>query len=95
MTRGVRIAAGVVQGIAFAAQLPVVAVSTLATLAAGAMRETGYACIMAALDARMAEVYWGVYRQAQDGLSRLQGVSPLCPIQTETTRPPTSRKTPD
>ena len=65
---GVRIAASVVQGIAFAAGLPVVAVSTLATLAHGAMAESGEAQVMVALDARMSEVYWGVYRQGDGGL---------------------------
>ena len=59
---GVRIAVGVAQGIAFAADLPVVPVSTLAALALGAARETGHRCIAAALDARMGEVYWGCYR---------------------------------
>src|SRR5210317_2339103 len=37
---GVRIAASMVQGIAFAADLPVVPVSTLAALALGGMRES-------------------------------------------------------
>ena len=58
---GVRIAVGVAQGIAFAADLPVVPVSTLAALALGAARATGRARIAAALDARMGEVYWGCY----------------------------------
>jgi len=58
---GVRIAVGIVQGIAFAADLPVVPVSTLAALALGAGRETGQTRIAAALDARMGEVYWGCY----------------------------------
>jgi tRNA threonylcarbamoyladenosine biosynthesis protein TsaB len=75
---GVRIAASVVQGIAFAADLPVVAVSTLATLAQGAMRETGENHVMSALDARMAEVYWGLYAREPDGLPRLQGEECVC-----------------
>jgi tRNA threonylcarbamoyladenosine biosynthesis protein TsaB len=75
---GVRIAASVVQGIAFAADLPVVAVSTLATLAQGAMRETAEHRVMAALDARMAEVYWGLYAREPDGLPRLQGEECVC-----------------
>ncbi len=58
---GVRIAVGIAQGIAFAADLPVVPVSTLAVLALGAAREIGQARIAVALDARMGEVYWGVY----------------------------------
>ena len=69
-----RIAASVAQGIAFAADLPVVAVSTLATLALGAMRETGEQRVLAALDARMAEVYWGLYQREPDGPPRLQGI---------------------
>ena len=54
---GVRVAAGIAQGIAFAADLPVVPISTLAALALGAARETGHVQIAAALDARMGEVY--------------------------------------
>ena len=75
---GVRIAASVAQGIAFAADLPVVAVSTLATLALGAMRETGENRVMAALDARMAEVYWGIYAREPDALPVLQGEECVC-----------------
>lgn len=58
---GVRVAVGVTQGIAFAANLPVVPVSTLAALALSTARETGASHIAAALDARMGEVYWGTY----------------------------------
>ena len=64
---GVRIAASVIQGIAFAADLPVVAVSTLAALAAGGARESGQANILAALDARKDEVYFAAYRFTADG----------------------------
>jgi tRNA threonylcarbamoyladenosine biosynthesis protein TsaB len=70
---GVRIAASAAQGIAFGANLPVVPVSTLAALAGGAMRETGEAHAMVALDARMAEVYWGVYARETGELPVLQG----------------------
>ena len=58
---GVRVAAGVAQGIAFAAGLPVVPISTLAAMALGAGRETGHPQLAVALDARMGEVYWGTY----------------------------------
>ena len=75
---GLRIAAAVIQGIAFAADLPVVPVSTLATLAQGGMRESGQANMLAALDARKAEVYWGVYRQTDNGLAALQGEERVC-----------------
>lgn len=70
---GVRIATGVAQGLAFAAGLPVVPVSTLAALAQGAMRELGWEKVAAALDARMEEVYWGCYARDADGVMRLAG----------------------
>ncbi len=55
---GVRIAASVVQGIAFAADLPVLPVSTLTALAQGAWRERETPRVLAAIDARMGELYW-------------------------------------
>jgi tRNA threonylcarbamoyladenosine biosynthesis protein TsaB len=58
---GVRIAAGVIQGLALASDLPVVPVSTLAALAQSAFRPEEPECIIAALDARMGEVYLGIY----------------------------------
>jgi tRNA threonylcarbamoyladenosine biosynthesis protein TsaB len=61
---GVRVAVGIAQSVAFAADLPVVPVSTLAALALGAGRETGRGRIAAALDARMGEIYWGAYAVA-------------------------------
>ena len=63
---GVRIAAGVAQGLAFAADLPVIPVSTLATVALGAARASGQTQIAVALDARMGEVYWGTYAITAD-----------------------------
>jgi len=75
---GVRIAASVVQGIAFAADLPVVPVSTLAVLAQGGMRLTDGRQVMAALDARKAEVYWGCYTDAGTGTVALQGEECVC-----------------
>jgi tRNA threonylcarbamoyladenosine biosynthesis protein TsaB len=75
---GVRIAASVVQGVALGADLPVVAVSTLATLAQGAMRETGAAQVLAALDARMNEVYWATYRAAANRFPELLGEESVC-----------------
>jgi tRNA threonylcarbamoyladenosine biosynthesis protein TsaB len=75
---GVRIAASIVQGIAFAAELPVVPVSTLATLALGGWRETGQARVLAALDARKDEVYWGSYLHTDDGMLELQGEEVVC-----------------
>nr|VFJ96912.1 MAG: tRNA threonylcarbamoyl adenosine modification protein YeaZ [Candidatus Kentron sp. H]VFJ97120.1 MAG: tRNA threonylcarbamoyl adenosine modification protein YeaZ [Candidatus Kentron sp. H]VFK02851.1 MAG: tRNA threonylcarbamoyl adenosine modification protein YeaZ [Candidatus Kentron sp. H] len=61
---GVRIATSVAQGLAFGADLPVVPISSLHALAQGAWRERGERNLLAALDARMGEVYWGAYRVA-------------------------------
>lgn len=69
---GVRIAIGVVQGLAFALDRPVLPVSNLAVLAQRALREQGAQQVAAAIDARMDEVYWGCYR-AQQGEMRLLG----------------------
>jgi tRNA threonylcarbamoyladenosine biosynthesis protein TsaB len=63
---GVRIAAGVIQGLALAAELPVVPVSSLAALAQGAITKSD--CLISAIDARMGEVYWGLF-QVRDRLA--------------------------
>jgi tRNA threonylcarbamoyladenosine biosynthesis protein TsaB len=70
---GVRIATGVVQGVAFAADLPVVPVSTLAALAQGHLRATGCRRVLAAYDARMGEVYWAVCEADDEGIMRAAG----------------------
>lgn len=64
---GLRIAAGVTQGLAFGADLPVMPVSSLAALAHGVWREHGADKVLTALDARMHEVYWGAWRVLGEG----------------------------
>ncbi|PRC91507.1 tRNA (adenosine(37)-N6)-threonylcarbamoyltransferase complex dimerization subunit type 1 TsaB [Solimicrobium silvestre] len=59
---GVRTACGVVQGLAFGANLPVIPVVTLLALAEDCRNKTGANHVLAALDARMGEVYWAQYR---------------------------------
>lgn len=63
---GVRISVSVAQGLAFGAGVPVVGVSTLEALACQAIRG-GADQVLACLDARMGEVYWGCYRAGADG----------------------------
>jgi tRNA threonylcarbamoyladenosine biosynthesis protein TsaB len=75
---GLRIAAGVAQGLAFGADLPVAPVSTLAALAQGALRERHQPRVLAVLDARMGEVYWGAYEQGNDGLMQCIGGERVC-----------------
>lgn len=62
---GVRIAVGVIQGLAFASGLPVVGVSNLAAVAQQAADQYAVpagALILVCMDARMNEVYWAIYR---------------------------------
>ncbi|MCF6235911.1 MAG: tRNA (adenosine(37)-N6)-threonylcarbamoyltransferase complex dimerization subunit type 1 TsaB [Gammaproteobacteria bacterium] len=75
---GVRIATGVIQGLALGADLPVVPVSSLAALAQGASRIHRQKNILAAFDARMGEVYWGQYCLADNGLVELLGNELVC-----------------
>jgi tRNA threonylcarbamoyladenosine biosynthesis protein TsaB len=63
---GVRIATGVIQGLAFASELPVVPVSTLAAMAQGAISERK--TIISAIDARMGEIYWALFSIGDDGI---------------------------
>lgn len=75
---GVRIAVGVVQGLAFALERPVLPVSTLATIAQRAYREHAVDQVAVAIDARMDEVYWGCYRASQ-GEMQLLGLEAVLP----------------
>lgn len=67
---GVRIATALVQGMAAALDRPVVPVSTLAAIAQGVHRRTGHRRVLAALDARMGEVYWGAWALDDGGVMR-------------------------
>ncbi|MBL4585131.1 MAG: tRNA (adenosine(37)-N6)-threonylcarbamoyltransferase complex dimerization subunit type 1 TsaB [Pseudomonadales bacterium] len=69
---GVRVGCGVAQGLAFGIDCPVVAVSTLRAMAQGAHRKLGATAVMAVIDARMKEIYWGVF-----GLDQQNHMQPL------------------
>ncbi|MEQ1591730.1 MAG: tRNA (adenosine(37)-N6)-threonylcarbamoyltransferase complex dimerization subunit type 1 TsaB [Thiobacillaceae bacterium] len=60
---GLRIACAVTQGLALGADLPVVGISTLESIA----QQTDAARVLTVLDARMAEVYWAAYERAASG----------------------------
>ena len=75
---GVRIGVGFVKGLAMGLDRPVVAVSSLAMLAQGAIRLHGADQVLAAIDARMNEVYFCRYAVA-DGLAVAQGEALVAP----------------
>jgi len=73
---GVRIATGVIQGLALAAGRPVIGISTLASLAQS--RADTHHQVIAAIDARMHEVYWGCYRRDNSGCMELLNEERVC-----------------
>jgi len=84
---GVRIATGVIQGIALGADLPVVPVSTLAAIAqdffdnnSKAQAElSAFNVAFTAMDARMGEIFWGVYQRDEQGFAELIGKESVTP----------------
>ncbi|MAQ01997.1 MAG: tRNA (adenosine(37)-N6)-threonylcarbamoyltransferase complex dimerization subunit type 1 TsaB [Alteromonadaceae bacterium] len=69
---GVRIATGIIQGLALGSQLPVAGVSTLAAMAQQVINTRDVKDVAVAIDARMGEVYFGHY-QNQQGIATLVG----------------------
>lgn len=76
---GLRITTGVMQGIAYGADLPVVPVSTLAAISQACLQKTGYDTIFTAVDARMHEIYWAVYKRDAEGVAQLLGKEKVQP----------------
>ena len=83
---GLRIACAVAQGLAYGANRPLVAVSTLQVLATGMYRAHGSRRVLAAFDARMGEVYWGGFEW--DG-------AVMAPVFEESVGPPDSVQVPE
>ena len=65
---GMRIAASVAQGLAYGAALPVVPVSSMAAIAVDVMTSEDAGQVVVAQDARMNQVYLGIYARGADGL---------------------------
>ncbi|MGB2818341.1 MAG: tRNA (adenosine(37)-N6)-threonylcarbamoyltransferase complex dimerization subunit type 1 TsaB [Burkholderiaceae bacterium] len=77
---GLRIACGVVQGLAYASGRPVVAIGNLRALAARALAEQpAVPSVLAAIDARMQEAYCGVYRN-DEAVTELRGPTLEAPV---------------
>jgi tRNA threonylcarbamoyladenosine biosynthesis protein TsaB len=68
---GLRIAASVTQGLALAHDLPVLGISDCQALAQWAWRQGQHQRVLAIIDARMHEVYWGLYQQ-QNGIMQAE-----------------------
>ncbi len=58
---GLRIAAGITQGLAAGVRLPVLPVSDLAAVASAGARLSGKDRILVCMDARMGQVYWAAF----------------------------------
>ncbi len=76
---GVRIGVGVAQGLAFSANLPVVGVSSLQAMAQQAYIKHGEKQVVAAIDARMSEVYNGYYTLDEDNIMQAQQYEAVTP----------------
>jgi len=63
---GLRIGAGVTQGLALGLDRPVIPISSLATLAQGAWRQDKQTQVLACIDARQSEVYWAGFHLEQN-----------------------------
>ncbi|ATC97168.1 tRNA (adenosine(37)-N6)-threonylcarbamoyltransferase complex dimerization subunit type 1 TsaB [Pseudoalteromonas tunicata] len=70
---GVRIGVSIAQGLAYAANLPVVGVSTLQIMAQEAIAKHHCDDVFVAIDARMSEIYFAHYQKNADGLAQLVG----------------------
>lgn len=65
---GLRICMGIVQGLAFGANLPVIPISTLQAMAQGFLVDNPNTSLplLVTLDARMDEIYWGLFESKQN-----------------------------
>ena len=74
---GVRIGTSVIQGLSAGLDKPVVLVSTLRAVAQAAYRLAGVSQVFATLDARMQEVYWGLFSLDANGIMQAQSAEQL------------------
>jgi len=76
-----RIGIGVVQGLAWASDRPVIPVSSLAATAQAAAT-FGIGAALVALDARMEEVFTGVFKVNDNGIMQPASAEQVCPPET-------------
>ncbi|MDF0751959.1 tRNA (adenosine(37)-N6)-threonylcarbamoyltransferase complex dimerization subunit type 1 TsaB [Marinobacter sp. 71-i] len=90
---GLRIATGVIQGLAYGLDIPVIPVSSLAAVAEDAIAQQNLADgdgLAVAFDARMGEVYWANY-VCRGGQPELMGGEQVCTPGSVTLAPGVSR----
>jgi tRNA threonylcarbamoyladenosine biosynthesis protein TsaB len=86
---GMRIAASVAQGLAYASSLQIVPVSSMAAVAARVMADNDVNEVVVAQDAHMQQVYLGIYTPDADGLpvekvpERLHGMAGIEDLDTD------------
>lgn len=76
---GVRIATGIVHGIACGLDLQLVPVSTLQAVAQDYFDQHDASLAYVAMDARMGEIFWGVYQRNRQGVAELMGNEAVTP----------------
>ncbi|ABV37135.1 conserved hypothetical protein [Shewanella sediminis HAW-EB3] len=74
---GIRICTSMTQGLALGQDLPVIGISSLQTMAQAVFDDQGGEQFIAAIDARMGEVYWGQFT-VKDGLVALIDAELVC-----------------
>ena len=82
---GVRIATGIIQGLALGAKLPVVGVSTLHAMAQQVISSQSADNVAVAIDARMSEVYFARYQNI-NGIAELLGEEQVLPPEQAATQ---------
>lgn len=70
---GIRIACSVAQGLGSGANLPLIAVSSLAARAQAAFMKHKWPSLVVVVDAKMGDLYWAHYQAAHDGVVALVG----------------------
>lgn len=69
---GIRVATSIAQGIGLAAAIPLLPISSMACLAQGVLDRETTRQVLVCLDARLGEVYWGLFSSV-NGLAKLEG----------------------
>lgn len=88
---GVRVGVGIAQGLAFGANLPVIPISNLTTMAEQAFVESGATDVVALIDARMDEVYFSQLHRTETGWQTLVEEQ-VCPPEAAIQQILTARK---